>query len=140
MGWEAKCLPFSESLPQRLDRWRALLANRLRGMSEVRLPEVRQAALGYVAVLAEQAEDELLFDDAVEEVWHLLDPVHSREPGDILASMDELLLAAELWQAIERAQFPLPAATRAADPVWVEVSEAAQAFLAEAGGRPDVAA
>jgi hypothetical protein len=108
------------------------VGNWLRGMTGVRLPEVRQAALGNAAVLAAEADDEVLFDDAVEEVWHLLDPWHRREPGDILASMDELVLATELRQALARARFPLPDAARAANSAWHEVAEAAPAFLAEA--------
>ena len=104
--------------------------SRCRAVS-VRLPEIRQALLREVRVVrsAVGEVDEIALGDAVEEVWHLLDPSHGGEPGDLLLSDVEVVLGTTLWRALERAPWPADPETRATDPAWNGVVHAAVAFL-----------
>lgn len=100
----------------------------------VRLPEVRQALLLEVATLCSAVGDvdEVALGDAVEEVWHLLDPTRSGEPGDVLLTDAEVALGAALWQALERAPWPAEPEARATDRAWTDVVQGATAFLDQA--------
>jgi hypothetical protein len=59
--------------------------------------------------------DEVALGDAVEEVWHLLDPTNGGEPGDVLLTEVEVALGNALWHALERAPWPAELETRATD-------------------------
>lgn len=100
----------------------------------LRNPHVRQALLFEVATLRSAIGDidEIALGDAVEEVWHLLDPTHGREPGDVLLTDAEVALGTALWQALERAPWPADPATRATDAAWTDVVQVATAFLDQA--------
>jgi hypothetical protein len=104
-------------------------------LRRVRLPEVRQALLRDVSVLAQsarRAEDEVAFGDAVEEVHHLLDPAHGCEPGDVLVSDGEVAVAQKLWHALAVARWPLDPDARDQDDVWAEARRLAGSLVAAA--------
>jgi hypothetical protein len=77
--------------------------------------------------------DETSLGDAIEEVWHLLDPTLGSEPGDVLLSSAEVARGTALWQSLRRAPWPADPETLAGHAAWVEVAQAATAFLEEAG-------
>jgi hypothetical protein len=99
--------------------------------ASVRLPDVRRALLRDVSTLGVHANevDEVAFGDAVEEVWHLLDPSHGREPGDVLLNDAEVEMATRLWSALDRATWPLDPTRRSMDSDWAQVTQLATALL-----------
>ena len=103
----------------------------------LRNPEVRQLLLREVATLraATGEIDEVVLGDAVEEVWHLLDPSVGSEPGDILLDDREVALSTELWRALERAPWPADSETRNTSSAWADVADGAAAFLGRAETR-----
>jgi hypothetical protein len=64
----------------------------------VRLPAVRQSLLRDLSTLRRAAGEinDVVLGDVVEEVWHLLDPSHGGEPGDILRNDAEVALGTEV--------------------------------------------
>jgi hypothetical protein len=102
----------------------------------VRLPEVREALLRDVSTLATTGPevDDVWVGDAVEEVWHLLDPSHGREPGDLLKDADEITAGTALWRALDRVAWPLDRDGRAANREWADVVNAADAFVSRCEG------
>jgi hypothetical protein len=100
----------------------------------LRNPGVRQGLLRDLGTLknAVSEPDEILLGDAIEEVWHLLDPSHGGEPGDILLDDAEVALGTRVWRALERAPWPSDPETRATHRAWAEVSQRATAFVDQA--------